>query len=117
MSSSRRGRLLATYAELTRDLLKATAAGHFEELPRFLAARQRIIDQVRSIDAPAAALTPEERALAEAAQGDERRALDRMAARRQQLLSSFREVAKSRRAVTGYRPRGAAIPRILDRTA
>jgi hypothetical protein len=93
VSPVRRASLYAEYADLTEELARAAEAGDLEAIVPVLARRQRIIEESRSDDGP---LTPPERAALEAARSREHRALGRLAALRQSLMASFRELARAR---------------------
>jgi hypothetical protein len=117
VSDTRRSKLFTALAEATRSMLHDVQREAFSEVPRWLAVRQRIIEEARSLDGGSVKLGAAERATLEAARVDERRALELLAAKRQTLLNSFRELARGRRAAGGYRPGASPAARFMDRMA
>lgn len=115
--SERRSALFVEFAGATNALRVAAQAGELAEVARVLALRQRLIDEARTLDAPAAPLTLRERRALEAASADEVVANDALGRRRGEMLNAFRTLANSRRAHAGYSPSGCAVPGSMARRA
>jgi hypothetical protein len=110
-----RERVLGRLAEATGELERDAQRGALDVVTAAVGVRQGIIEELRKVDAALGPWSPTERRLLEAVHQEERRALKLLLVRREELLSSFRDLAKGRRALSGYRPTPAATPRLMER--
>jgi hypothetical protein len=109
--------LVLEYAEVTRALRVAAQAGEVGHVAKHLCTRQRLIDEIRSLDATRTPLPTTERRALEAALRDDQLANEALERRRGEILSTFRTLAKTRRAHNGYASLGVRPSSSLGRQA